>query len=170
MLFISCYYDHYYHYCLEIFFCWIWSRYWKAAMFRRFPKEVTLCQQAPKDLVTELRKPAYFPKSKWAAWGHHLWKFPLDLIQETLPALSARPAAQRGLISNGEIVCVLGTAAQRPVAAPLPCPSSGQPLWGIHYGWPQTLLFSPNWWLGGSREGHSAFSTLITMISKKLRV
>ena len=118
MLFISCYYDHYYHYCLEIFLCWIWSRYWKEAMFRRFPKEVTLCQQAPKDLVTELRKPVYFPKSKWAAWGHHLWKFPLDLIQETLPALSARPPAQRGLISNGEIVCVLGTAAQKPAAAP----------------------------------------------------
>lgn len=118
MLFISCYYDHYYHYCLEIFFCWIWSRYWKGAMFRRFPKEVTLCQQAPKDLVTELRKAAYFPKSKWAAWGHHLWKFPLDLIQETRPALSARPPVRRGLISNGETVCVLGRAAQRTAAAP----------------------------------------------------
>lgn len=118
MLFISCYYDHYYHYCLEIFFCWIWSRYWKGVMFRRFPKEVTLCQQAPKDLVTELRKAAYFPKSKWAAWGHHLWKFPLDLIQETRPALSARPPVRKGLISNSETVCVLGRAAQRPAAAP----------------------------------------------------
>lgn len=36
----------------------------KGNVKERFPKEVTLCQQAPKDLVTELRKAAYFPKSK----------------------------------------------------------------------------------------------------------
>ena len=113
--------------CLEIFFYCIWSRYWRAAMFRRFPKEVTLCQYAPKDLVIDLREPAYFPQSKWAAWGHHLWKFPLALIQETWPL--SRPALQYGGGSSprGEnVLCTRNSNSEAcscpPLALPLTSP------------------------------------------------
>lgn len=148
---------------------WIRSRYGRASMFRSFPKKFRLLQQALKDSVIGLEEPTFFPKSKRAAWGHHLWKFPLALIQETqLPLLASTPLSSGLLPKERKWLCINNSNSEA-CNCLFPHPSSDQLLGRLHYGWPQPLLSSPNWWLGGSSEGHSAFSTVITMISKKLR-
>lgn len=84
-----------------------------------FLKKSGLFQQAQKDLVTGLGELTFLSKSKWAAWGHHLWKFPLALIQETQlsqPVLQYQRASSPRRENDG----VWTAATQMPAAASSP--------------------------------------------------
>lgn len=169
MLCISCYYD----YCC---YCFVWRSfsiafdpgYWRAAMFRSFLKKSPRVSRLPRIWSLTWESLHISPR---ANEQHEVITSgsPTGPNSRNLATLLASSPVWRGLLSEWwKCLCTRNSNSEA-CSCLLPRPSSDQPLLGIHYGWPQPLLSSPNWWLGGSREGHSAFSTLITMISKKLR-